>query len=325
MTGHAILPGFPEILERPPTPKRWRRWGHPCVLGVILWSVLLLLPPVALGQLNRSPAFSPTGSAPSLFEPTGGPLRLNVQAETKETASLGDEAYEDRIGRTVKDSMEKAGEISREIFGGQAVLLGLALSSAKLNLFRNESFQDGRTPSAKLTNNGELGPVARYTTSETYLWEHPMRTGWFRFGYDFEVSYTSFQTDRQETLNVIEGEDLGTTSSGKMLATGAMIFVRLGPLYPDGDIYWKGGGGGGVGWIDFEADVLFRNNLSDETSRERVSHDSLSPNLYLLGLWMLEWGNWQFIYIERNLRGNTNFGTFFFTETSTILGYTLRF
>jgi hypothetical protein len=130
---------------------------------------------------------------------------------------------------------------SRELVAGQSFLLGLSVQTAKLELYRGEPFADGHGPSAKLTNNRELEAIARYTTAETYLREYPMRVGWFRVGYDFELSTTGFRTDRQETRNVIEGEALGTTSSGRLLGTGPMVFVRLGPLYPGGRIFWKRG------------------------------------------------------------------------------------
>lgn len=228
-------------------------------------------------------------------------------------------------GNRVSPIVETTVRVVKRAFGGQEITIGAVNQTVQLKLFREQEFSDGATPKAKLTNNGKLDLVLRYKTSESYLVEEEMRVGWFRIGFDFEVHFLRFQADRQKLLNDLEGENIGTAVSGQMIGGGPLIFVRLGPLYPGSRFFWKAGGGAGVGLIRFEGNALFRNNASSQTSLEPVTHSASRLNLFVYGLWILEWENWRLIVVENNLRGDTNFGRFVYQEASFILGYTLQF
>lgn len=289
---------------------------------LVLWPVLFISISATWANSN------PKGRVPPSDAPQ---IQSRPFTRPWESGSILAQATEPRgapggpTGKKVPQMVETTFRVVKRAFGGQEITVGVVNQTVQLNLFKDQKFSDGATPKAKLTNNGKLDLVLRYKTSESYLVEEEMRVGWFRIGYDFEVHFLRFRTDRQKLLNELEGEDIGTAVSGQMVGGGPLIFVRLGPLYPGSRFFWKAGGGAGAGLIRFEGNALFRNNASSQTSLEPVTHRASRLNLFVYGLWTLEWENWRLIVVENNLRGDTDFGRFLFQESSIILGYTLQF
>src|SRR5687767_9339168 len=74
-----------------------------------------------------------------------------------------------------------------------------------------------------------------------------------KFGYNFMLSYTTFNADKQE---VAKGDfrDLGTRLHGRVASVVPTIFYQLGEHGPKG-AYLRGGVGAGLGVTKYEGDI----------------------------------------------------------------------
>jgi len=224
--------------------------------------------------------------------------------------------------RRALDTAAAGLEVVRQSVQGQNVTLGAGVVRTTFSLVRDRKFPDGTTPSAQTTDNGRPALVAAYQTAERYVGEWPLRVGHFRLGYNTVVKLISFHTNRQTTLNEAMGEDLGTSAEGTVLAVAPVFFMLLGPVYPHRAIFWKAGFGLGAALIDYEADVLYRSNVSPHTSRERVDGDPERLNPFVHTFWNLEWERWVLAFQNYDVRGSAPGGAFFFKQVSLSLAYT---
>jgi len=235
-----------------------------------------------------------------------------------------DEASTSNKEQSVETTTHKT-EDEQKTYRGNAIVLGGGIVGSTLSLRRDSQFSDGTTPYANMTDNGRPNWLLNYQTGEFYLLELPLRVGDFRLGYNSIVKVSSFQFTKQTMRDVTVGEDLGTSASGTFFGIAPELFMLLGPLYKDSSIFWKAGLGIGIGLIDFNADILFRNSASEQTSRQSVSvrPDHLNPFFHIF--WIVEWENLLVNYQLYQMEGNTEVGYFVFLETSLSLGYKFQF
>lgn len=288
----------------------------------LLWAVagLVLLPAVIWGQVPGE-ASAPPAPAPVLFLSN---LLAADDPSREEDAAQPAEGLGEVMEETAK-VLAKAVEKTKESIRGRSLTLGPSFTLTDFQLFRDEKFSDGTTPKAKLTDNGRLNLFQRFQTEESYFVEVPMQVGFLRLGYNFITYLTFFETDKQEVLDGVFGEELGTGASGHVIGFAPFLFMVIGPLYPDTEIYWKTGLGVGVASIQYEAVVLFRNNRSPQTSRERLSDSDFNLSIFSQALWELNWERWVLTFQITRLTGDTQNGYFKFLERSLSLGYTFTF
>jgi hypothetical protein len=276
-----------------------------------------LLPVLLLALLLVGAAAAPASAqqAPAREEPLPG---APPATETAPPAAPG----------TLEQAGQSAAEVARRVesrLEGQVITVGAGYGRTDFRLTRDRKFSDGATPQANLTDNGELVLLLRYNTAESYLLDVPMREGRFRVGYNFVTRLSRFRTELQEVGNSVLGENLGTVASGTVLAAAPVAFMLIGPLHEGGKLFWKAGFGLGAALIDFEADALFRNNRSDETSRERVSQHPRNLNVYVHTFWTLEWENWTLLFLNDDIRGNIGIGSVLYKANSLSVGYRFVF
>ncbi|MCZ6645303.1 MAG: hypothetical protein O7B79_03595 [SAR324 cluster bacterium] len=291
---------------------------------MLLPAMLVLAATVPHGQARHGDGSAlPRPLLPVSAEPAAATGPASPAGEDGSAASGG--IIDERLEASARKVAAKAAHAARESLRGQSITLGPTFSVVDIKFFRDEKFADGPSPSAKMTDNGRLTLFLRYQTEETYFIEAPMQVGFFRFGYNFISYFMTFKTEKQETLDEIFGEDLGTGASGEVLGFAPFLFVVLGPLYPGTEIYWKTGAGIGVAVLRYEADVLYRNNQSPNSSRERLSDKDYAPNFFQQALWELDIGNWVLTFQISQITGSTQTGGFFYNERSLSLGYGITF
>jgi hypothetical protein len=278
-------------------------------LRVLTGLVLALLLAVAV------PAPAPAQPAPSAAAPN---------AETPAATQAAPAPEPGALQQAAQTASEAAQRVESRL-EGQVITLGAGYGRTDFRLTRSRKFSDGSTPEAAMSDNYELVLLLRYNTPESYLIDLPMREGRFRVGYNLVTRLSHFRTMFQETGNSLIGEDLGTHASGTVLGAAPVAFMLIGPLHEGGKLFWKAGFGLGAALIDFEGDVLFRNNQSSETSRERVGRHPRSLNLYVHTFWTLEWENWTLLFLNDDIRGNIQIGSVRYKSNSLSIGYRFVF
>lgn len=166
---------------------------------------------------------------------------------------------------------------------GKSVTLGLAYSQGTLKT----SSSGAR---AQLTDNGSPSPVLTFNSGERSLASWPMRVGNIIIGWDYSIAANYFSTRYQLVDSALRGTDVGTKVSGGYLGAAPTLFLKLGPLLPGKDIYWKVGFGPGLGIFTYSGNVLV--NTSEGSQIDRVGGHSAKIALYSASNWQLQLGHW---------------------------------
>jgi len=204
---------------------------------------------------------------------------------------------------------------------GQSVVLGLGYAQGTAKF---AEFGGDRGVQPQLTDNGRFDLLLQYETTERYFAEYPLVTGRAAFGFNFVGSVSGLVVDRQLHGNAFQGEDLGSAVKGSYVAGAPMVFLRLGPLYPNRSVFWKAGAGLGLGLIEFEGRVLLNVGEADQAFAP-VDSGGPVPALLMTYLWELEMDDWLIVFKSILLNGRAGDQLFSYELYSLGVGYKLRF
>jgi hypothetical protein len=180
------------------------------------------------------------------------------------------------------------------ILSKQSFSVGVSYSQATF-----KSTQEGEK--TQITDNGTVSPTIDFNSSEKLLKSWPMKTGALVVGWDIRASASYFDTHYQLVNSAFRGDDIGTKVSGGYVGVAPGLFFKIGPLYPDSDIYWKVGFGAGPGLLKSSGTALF----PDGTVRE-VGASSPTLALYTDAYWQLDVGHWRFGFGGKGISSRNN-------------------
>lgn len=199
--------------------------------------------------------------------------------------------------QTAADSASGYASVAEQalsILSKQSFSVGVSYSQAT---FKNTQ-SAGRT---QITDNGAISPTIDFNSSEKLLKSWPMKTGTIVIGWDIRASASYFDTHYQLVNSAFRGEDVGTKVTGGYVGVAPGLFFKIGPLYPDSDIYWKVGFGAGPGLLQSSGTALF----PDGTVRD-VGSSSPTFALYTDAYWQLDVGHWRFGFGGKGISSRNN-------------------
>jgi hypothetical protein len=218
---------------------------------------------------------------------------------------------------TARTAVQRALDAAR----GQSVTLGLGYSQKTITFNQFKGFANS---SAQITDNGMIVPYVAYNSPESYFWELPMQVGRVAVGYNFVATYESFSVNRQLTNGPFQGANVGTKVTGSYVAAAPMVFARLGPLYPDRQIFWKLGIGVGAAATQYSGDVIATRNDGLE-ELQNVKANSGTIGLYNTEVLELQVEHWSLLFKAESILANGAHETANLQEYSLTLAYAVRF
>jgi hypothetical protein len=202
--------------------------------------------------------------------------KTQAQISTPETTKIGPEPLSAKITQGTTFKLDQ-----------KSFTLGLAYAQVTYKTKDPTS-----TKKSQITDNGAPSLILELNSKEKILKEWPLLVGSAVIGWDINAAAGVFETRYQLINSAIRGQDGGTTVSGSYIGVAPTLFLKVGPLYPNQDIYWKIGLGAGPGLLKSKGRV------SIASGNTRINHDvgSSSPifALYNSGLWQLQVGQWYF-------------------------------
>lgn len=145
------------------------------------------------------------------------------------------------------------------------------------------------TGNTQITDNGAPSPIIELNSSEKILKSWPLEAGSAIIGWDINASASYFNTHDQLINSAFSGRDIGTSVSGEYIGVAPTLFLKMGPLYPGKNIYWKVGYGVGPGLFQGSGTARFNDG-------KIYSVGSSSPvfALYNAANWQLQVDHWYF-------------------------------
>jgi hypothetical protein len=205
---------------------------------------------------------------------------------------------------------------------GQSISLGYSYAQGTFKMSR------GSTKS-QLTDNGRASPIINYTTGEWVLDKFPMKYGDGAIGVNLGGSFGE-QDDHFEinpNSSAIIGQDLGSKVTGDYLTAAPLLYLRLGPVYPGSVSFWLFGYGPGVALYHFSGNPIFY--TPQKGGYLATSGPVSSPAtlfLFQTWRWQFHYGNWDMLFIGRQLSGRKVGGyNTSYEDYSLGLAYTLHF
>jgi hypothetical protein len=144
----------------------------------------------------------------------------------------------------------------------------------------------------QITDNGAPSPIIELNSSEKILKSWPMHVGSAIIGWDINASASYFDTRYQLINSAFRGQNIGTKVSGGYIGVAPTLFLKMGPLYPGSNIYWKVGYGIGPGLFQGHGTALF--NTPQGGVINNVGSSSAEFALYNAANWQLQVGHWYF-------------------------------
>lgn len=206
---------------------------------------------------------------------------------------------------------------------GQSFTLGYSYAQGTFKMSR------GSTKS-QLTDNGRASPIINYTTGEWVLDKFPMKYGDAAIGVNLGGSFGEQDTHFQLNPNssAIIGQDLNSKVTGDYLTVAPLLYLRLGPVYPDSDSYWLFGYGPGLALYHFSGNPIFYTPQGNNSYLATSGPISSSATLFLFQTWrwQFHYGNWDVLFIGRQLSNRKVDGyDTSYEDYSLGLAYTIRF
>ncbi|HEY1991257.1 MAG TPA: hypothetical protein VGH71_02265 [Gammaproteobacteria bacterium] len=208
---------------------------------------------------------------------------------------------------------------------GQSFSLGYSYAQGTFKMSR------GATQS-QLTDNGRASPIINYTTGEWVLDKFPMKYGDGAIGVNLGGSFGEQDTHFQLNPNssAIIGQDLGSKVTGDYLSVAPLLYLRLGPIYPDTDSYWLFGYGPGVALYHFSGTPLFYTATPGAKTPYLATAAPVSSSatlfIYQTWRWQFHYGNWDVLFTGKQLSGRKVDGyNTSYEDYSLGLAYTIRF
>lgn len=156
---------------------------------------------------------------------------------------------------------------------------------------------------AEITDNGAPTPIIELNSGEKLLTGWNMRSGGAIIGWNIKTTAGFFNTRYQLVNSAFRGQNIGTDVSGAYLGVTPTIFLKMGPLYPGRDIYWKVGYGIGPGLLQSSGTAEFIDNLGNPIIYKVGSSRPVFA-LFNMASWQLQVGNWYFDIMGRWLNAH---------------------
>ncbi|MBU3917497.1 hypothetical protein KKA14_18340 [bacterium] len=208
-----------------------------------------------------------------------------------------------------------------QVLKGNSIILAGGYGQGTFKLF---SFQGNDFANPQMTDNGKTTPFIRYLSQESYFAEYPLRIGKIAFGYNYSAEYATIVVNRQLVTNAFYGDDLGTEIKGDFFIFAPQVFVKMGPLYADRNIFWRFGGGIGVGFVSFDGTVYPFDALAGESS-EKLSSNGYNLSFFMPFSWELQIEDWVLSFHSIYLSGRGGGESYSYELYVLDLGYTFRF
>ena len=202
------------------------------------------------------------------------------------------------VGALIFSSSVFAADAAQEPESGSArvsdaAVFDLSKQSFTLGLAYAQVTYKARQPSyTQITDNGAPSPIIELTSSEKTLRDWPLRTGSAVLGWDINASASIFDTRYQLVNSAFRGQNIGTDVRGGYIGLAPMLFLKVGPLYPDTQLYWKVGYGIGPGLLKSSGTAAFSSSTGTVIGNVGSSAPALA--LYNTATWQLQAGNWYF-------------------------------
>jgi hypothetical protein len=177
---------------------------------------------------------------------------------------------------------------------GQAITLGAGYTLNKFSVYKLKGIPQenlGNAHLADVTDNGRLSPFVDYASAERPLVSAPLSIGALTLGYNFAASYSTFDVNRELVDNPFQGQDFGTRVQGDYATAGAVLFAKLGPLFPDSNVFWRAGFGAGGAVMRYSGNVEVRQGIHFGEIHD-VSGQPDQLRLYTTLYWDLQFGRW---------------------------------
>ncbi len=163
----------------------------------------------------------------------------------------------------------------------------LGLAYAQTTYKTNHANAIGNT---QITDNGAPSLILELNSSEKILKSWPMRTGSAAIGWDFNASASYFDTNEQLINSAFRGQNIGTKVTGGYVGVAPTLFLKMGPLYPGTEIYWKVGYGIGPGYLWGSGTARF--NTAQGGAIDNVGYSSPTFAIYNTASWQLQIDHW---------------------------------
>lgn len=153
-----------------------------------------------------------------------------------------------------------------------------------------KSTHTGAAANAQITDNGAPSPILELNSKEKILHSWTLPLGGAIIGWDINASASAFDTRYQLVNSAFRGQDIGTRVSGGYLGLAPTLFVKMGPLYPGRDIYWKLGYGIGPALFQGSGTASFGGTIHD------VGSSATTLAVYQAVNWQFQIDHWN-LYI----------------------------
>ena len=219
---------------------------------------------------------------------------------------------------TASDDSDPIGQFLK----GQSISLGYSYAQGTFKM------RKGSTQS-QITDNGRASPIINYTTGEWVLDKFPMKYGDGAIGVNLGGSFGEQDTHYQLNPNssAFIGQDLNSKITGDYLTAAPLLYLRLGPVYPGSDSFWLFGYGPGLALYHFSGNPIFYTpQKGGYLATSAPVSSSATLFLFQTWRWQFHYGNWDVLFIGRQLSGRKVAGyDTSYEDYSLGLAYTLRF
>jgi hypothetical protein len=159
--------------------------------------------------------------------------------------------------------------------------------------------QDGNSSNrAELTDNGAPSPILSLSSRERRLYAWPLVTGNAIVGWDVNGTLGLIDTKYQSVTSGIHGQNVGTRVRGAYVGVAPTLFLKLGPLSADRDIFWKLALGVGPGLLRASGTADFSALSAPPVS---VGSRSATLGLYTYGTVQVQVGHWEYGFSGRGI------------------------
>ncbi len=212
-------------------------------------------------------------------------------AQGEPTPAPGETAPEP-TGGLAEQAQNVAKRVSENL-RGQSITLGGGYSRDKFSIYKLQGIPTEGLGIAlvDMTDSGTLTPYVQYDSAERPLASAPLKAGALTLGYNFTATYSTFDVNRELIDNPWGGEDRGTRVHGDFFLAGALVFARLGPLFPGSEVFWHAGFGGGGALMRYTGNVDVRQGQHFGELHD-VSGGADNLRLFTTLLWELQFGHW---------------------------------
>lgn len=177
----------------------------------------------------------------------------------------------------------------------QSFTLGLAYAQVTYKTYHSDTI--GNT---QITDNGAPSLILELSSSEKILKEWALKSSSAIIGWDISAAASIFDTRYQLLNSAFRGKDIGTNVKGGYFGIAPMLFLKIGPVYPGKNLYWKVGYGIGPGLLKSSGTAYF--NSSSGGVIYNVGSTQPAIAIYNTAIWQLQAEHWYFDILAKWLQ-----------------------